>query len=126
MLLKVDFNSETPLYQQIRNQIVQAVASGQLASGERLPTIRALAEETGINMMTVSKAYQLLKQEGYITTDRRSGATVRPRTGTAHPPAPETLEGLRLRLCELHLAGLNREEALALCGKLYDEGVPEQ
>ena len=31
-----------------------------------------------------------------------------------------------MRLCELHLAGLNREEALALCGKLYDEGVPEQ
>lgn len=119
MLLRLDFNGETPIYQQIRNQIVLAVASGRLSPGERLPTIRALAEETGINMMTVSKAYQLLKQEGYITTDRRSGAAVRVKDGEG--PAPETLEGLRLRLCELRLAGIGREEALELCGKLYDE-----
>lgn len=122
MLLRLDFQSDTPIYQQLRNQIVLAIASGRLSSGERLPTTRALAEELGINMMTVSKAYQLLKQEGYITTDRRSGAMVC-RRGEGAQPAPETVEGLRLRLCELRLAGVSREEALALCEKLYDEEV---
>lgn len=120
MLLQLDFNSDTPIYQQIRDQIVLGIADGSLESGQRLPTIRALADEAGINMMTVSKAYQLLKQEGYIQTDRRSGATVAPRQGAAGP-GRETLRGLRLRLSELRLAGLSREEILALCARLYDE-----
>ena len=88
--------------------------------GEKLPTVRALAEEAGINMMTASKAYQLLKAEGCITTGRRDGAIVRiPNPGAD----PETVEGLRLRLCELRLAGMGREKILELCGKLIDEGV---
>ncbi len=120
MLLHLDFNSDVPIYQQIRNQIVLGIADGGLEPGQRLPTIRALADEAGINMMTVSKAYQLLKQEGYIQTDRRSGATVAPRHG-AVGPSRDTLQGLRLRLSELRLAGLERGEILDLCAKLYDE-----
>ena len=121
MLLHLNFSSDIPIYQQIRNQVVVAIASGRLEPGEKLPTIRALSEEAGINMMTASKAYQLLKREGYITTDRRSGATVRARA--AVPPDRETVEGLRLRLCELRLAGLSREEILKLCETLCDEEV---
>ena len=118
MLLKLDFSSDVPIYQQIRDQVVVAVASGQLAPGDKLPTIRTLAEEAGINMMTASKAYQLLKAEGYITTGRRDGATVRiPAAGAA----PKTVEDLRLRLCELRLAGMERADILELCGKLIDE-----
>ena len=122
MLLKLDFGSDKPIYMQIRDQIVLGIAQGQLSAGEKLPTIRALAEECGINMMTVSKAYQLLRQEGYIATDRRSGAVVSPRQG-AGGPTRETVEGLRLRLGELRLAGLSREEALDLCGRLFEEGT---
>lgn len=123
MLLRLDFSGDMPIYQQIRNQVVTAIASGQLKPGEKLPTIRALAEECGINMMTASKAYQLLKSEGYITTGRRDGATVRlPNAGAG----PETLEGLRLRICELRLAGMGKDEILALCGKIFDEEVSEK
>lgn len=120
MLLHLDFGTETPIYQQIRNQIVLGIANGRLKPGERLPTIRALAEDIGINMMTVSKAYQLLKQEGYIQTDRRSGAVVCPRTDAAEP-APATIQALRLHLSELRLVGMDREEILELCASLYDE-----
>ena len=120
MLLRLDFTGGVPIYQQIRNQIVVAIASGELKPGEKLPTVRALAEEAGINMMTASKAYQLLKAEGYITTGRRDGAMVRVPSAGADP---ETVEGLRLRLCELRLAGMKREEILELCGKLLDEEV---
>lgn len=121
MLIRLDFGGDVPIYQQLRNQMVVAIAAGQLAPGERLPTVRDLAEELGVNMMTVSKAYQLLRQEGYITTDRRSGARVAVRPGGG--PEKETVEGLRLRLCELRLAGLDREEVLALCARLYDQEV---
>ena len=101
MLLRLDFSSGVPIYQQIRNQVVLAIASG----------------ECGINMMTASKAYQLLKAEGYITTGRRDGAVVRQRRGE---PDPATVEGLALRLSELRLAGLGREEILKLCQNLLD------
>ena len=118
MLLRLDFSSQSPIYQQIRDQVVTAIASGELEPGDKLPTIRALAEEAGINMMTASKAYQLLKAEGYITTSRRGGAAVRRPEGG---PAPETVEGLRLRLCELRLAGMGKEEILTLCKNIMDE-----
>ena len=117
MLLRLDFHSDVPFYQQIRNQVVAAIDSGELKPGERLPTVRALAEEAGINMMTASKAYQLLKAEGYAATGRREGAVVHLPEGGANP---ETLEGLRLRICELRLAGMGKEEILALCGKIFD------
>lgn len=120
MLLRLDFSSGVPIYQQIRNQVVLSIASGELSPGEKLPTVRALAEEAGINMMTASKAYQLLKAEGYITTGRRDGAVVRLQPGDVKP---ETMEGLRLRVCELRLAGLGRDEILKLCGDIYDKEV---
>ena len=66
MLIALDFSSDTPIYLQIRNQIVLGIAEGNLQPGERLPSIRTLSNEAGVNMMTVNKAYQLLKQEGYI------------------------------------------------------------
>ena len=124
MLLQLDFSGDVPIYQQIRNQVVMAIAAEQLKAGDRLPTIRALAEEAGVNMMTVSKAYQLLKQEGYITTDRRSGATVRRQNAASL--TRDTVEGLRLRICELRLAGLDREEILKLCERLYEEVVQSE
>lgn len=74
MIISINEMSEIPIYQQIRNQIVQGISDGRLSPGEQLPTVRGLAEEIGINSMTVNKAYSLLKQEGYIFADRRSGA----------------------------------------------------
>ena len=121
MLLKLDFDSDVPIYQQIRNQIVVGIAAGRLLPGERLPATRSLAEDLGVNTMTVSKAYQQLRQEGYVTTDRRTGVMGRQREEGKPTVPEETLKGLRLRLCELRLAGLSREEILRLCEKLCDE-----
>lgn len=119
MILKLDYTGELPIYQQIRNQIVLGIASGQLQAGEKLPTIRAFADEMGINMMTVSKAYQLLKQEGHITTDRRGGTVICAKQAAV--VSRSVREGLRLHLCELRLAGMSKSEALRLCDELFDE-----
>ena len=122
MLLRLDFSSDVPIYMQIRNQIVMGIAEGKLQTGEKLPTVRVLAEECGINNMTVSKAYQLLKQEGFIQTDRRSGAVVCERKDAVSGPRKETLDGLRLHLSELRLTGIGLDEAMDICKKLYEEG----
>ena len=70
MILTFDFSSDVPLYMQLRNQIVIGIAEGKLVPGEKLPTIRALADESGINMMTVSKAYDITGLPLYEQTGR--------------------------------------------------------
>ncbi|MBQ1900823.1 MAG: GntR family transcriptional regulator [Erysipelotrichaceae bacterium] len=120
MILNFDFHSDVPIFMQIRNQIVIGIAEGKLKPGEQLPTIRALADESGINMMTVSKAYQILKQEGYITTDRRSGARVAIKDDKA--VNEKTMQQLRLAVSELRLSGMKEEEILSLVSGLYQEG----
>ena len=120
MIWRFDFQSETPLYLQIRNQVVLSVSGGALKPGDRLPTIRALSDESGINMMTVSKAYQLLKSEGYVHTDRRSG-TVIADTLPAAKPDGEVTDRLRLVLAELRLQGLSDGEILRLCQTCLEE-----
>ena len=78
MILSLDMGSEVPIYVQLRNQIVTGIGKGELAVGERLPTVRQLAQDAGVNVMTVNKTYQLLKLEGFIEIDRRKGAIVCP------------------------------------------------
>ena len=120
MILQFDFSSDVPIYLQLRNQIVIGIAEGRLKSGEKLPTVRALAEESGINVMTVSKAYNLLKQEGYIITDRRKGAVVAVQSGKPNIK-DETLHALRLNISELRLAGTKKEEIIQLLETMYEE-----
>ena len=145
MILQFDFSSDIPIYQQIRNQVVIGIAEGKLLPGEHLPTIRALAEESGINMMTVSKAYQMLRDEGYIVTDRRRGAVVIGRRSEdtvsdgfdktakaqgdglgSESEAPEVQPqptagqeaSLRLALMQLIAAGISKERVLKLCEEI--------
>lgn len=121
MLFRLDFQSAVPIYRQIRDQVVLAVAKGELAPGERLPTTRALAEDAGVNVMTVSKAYQLLKAEGYLVTDRRAGAVVCAPPEKAAALSEEQTARLKLLAGEARLAGLSLDDFLAACKAAFGE-----
>ncbi len=125
MILKLDYASEVPIYMQIRNQIVMAISCGELKAGEKLPTIRALAQEAGINTMTVNKAYGLLKQEGFICADRRSGATVNPVGKEACGMNERLAARVALVISEAKLAGVSKEEFVDFCKEIYEKGVTE-
>ena len=75
-MIKIDFQSDEALYIQLRNQIILGIATSTLREGDVLPSVRQLAEDIGINMHTVNKAYSVLRQEGFVTIDRRRGAIV--------------------------------------------------
>ena len=75
MLIEIDFNSQEAIYVQLRNQIVMLIAQNRLQDGDSLPSVRNLATKLGVNMHTVNKAYAMLRQEGYLKLDRRSGHT---------------------------------------------------
>ena len=76
MFIQIDFNSDEALYMQLRNQIIYGIATDNLKEGDSLPSVRQLAENIGINMHTVNKAYSVLRQEGFVKLDRRKGAVV--------------------------------------------------
>ncbi|HIV19066.1 MAG TPA: GntR family transcriptional regulator [Candidatus Merdivicinus intestinigallinarum] len=114
MILKLDLSSETPIYLQIRNQIVLGIGQGQLRAGEGLPTVRQLAEDIGVNTMTVNKAYSLLKGEGYIEIDRRKGAVVKPRSSPGGLDE-DFKQRLSLLAAEAAAKGVPREQFLEAC-----------
>lgn len=76
MILKIDFNSDEAIYIQLRNQIVLGIATDSIREGDSLPSIRQLADDIGINMHTVNKAYAILREEGFLKLDRRKGAVI--------------------------------------------------
>lgn len=115
MIIAINEYSDIPIYIQIRNQIVLGISDGRLSPGEQLPTVRGLAEEMGVNSMTVNKAYQLLKQEGYIYTDRRNGAKVRERMDLKQELPAETKEMLQRVISEAKVRGISREEFQNIC-----------
>lgn len=121
MVLTLDFKSPVPLYVQMRNQIVIGISEGVLKPGERLPTVRALASECGINTMTVNKAYQLLKQEGYIDADRRSGAMVKAEFPKRDSIPQEEADVLKLLVSEAKIGGMSKSSFLNKCESLWEE-----
>lgn len=120
MFLKLDMNSSTPIYVQLRNEIVRGIGKGELKIGEGLPTVRQLADDIGVNMMTVNKAYTILKNEGYIEIDRRHGAKVSPVLDK-NREFKEKLEGeLELIIAESGLNGISNKEFMKLCNEIFE------
>jgi len=119
MILNVDLASEVPIYQQLRDRIVEAIADGVLTEGSPLPATRALAADFGINFHTVNKAYDLLRQQGLIRLNRGTGAVVTP---TVADPVFHTEWTARARtlLAEAIAKGLPAEEILRTCRSLLD------
>lgn len=126
MLLRIDFESEIPIYVQIKSAIVQGIAKNELLPGDSLPSVRQLAEDIGVNMHTVNKAYALLKADDFITMDRRKGAVINDREKKA---TEEYINELKEKLmditAEAYCKGMNEDEFLHSCKdvfRIYSKG----
>lgn len=116
-----------PIYLQIIRHIKRAIAAGTVQAGDELPSRRVLSAQLGVNPNTVQKAYKLLEDEGIISS--RSGAK------SEIALSPELVEQIRRQLLEqeagllvraLRQAGLEKEAALALLERLWDESSEEE
>ncbi|MCC5577680.1 GntR family transcriptional regulator [Microtetraspora sp. AC03309] len=121
MNLTLDLDSEVPIYQQIRDRIVEAVARGEAVEGDPLPSTRQLAADFGINFHTVNKAYDLLRQEGVIRVNRKSGAVIQ-RDPYSGPPEPgfaeDWEERMRVLLAEATVHGLDHDDVVRRCAAM--------
>lgn len=120
MIINLNFESEVPIYLQLRNEIVIGIGKGDLAQGEGIPTVRQMAEDLGINPMTVNKAYSLLKREGFISIDRRHGAKVNLLLGGSLEFKEKLEDDLNLVISEASLKGVDKDEFLEMCDKIFD------
>lgn len=120
MLIEIDFNSDEAIYIQLRNQIILGIATAEPQDGESLPSVRQLAENIGINMHTVNKAYTVLKQEGFIQLDRRRGAVI--AVDMDKVQAIADMRGkLRVILAKASRKNISREEVHELVDEIFDE-----
>lgn len=118
MLFSIDFDSDEAIYMQIRNQIILGIATDRIKEGESLPSVRQMAELVGINMHTVNKAYAVLREEGFLTLDRRRGAVV--ALDIDRIKALEELDAaLRIVLAKAICKRVPVEEAHALVDRIY-------
>ena len=124
MIIKIDFNSDEAIYMQITNQIIMGIAKRQICDGDQLPSIRNMADEIGINMHTVNKAYTVLRQAGDVKLDRRRGAVV-----SADVDKIEAIEEIRRELSvTLAKAGcmhISKEEIHELVDEIYNKHLSD-
>ena len=79
MKMIISNSSSIPIYEQIKNSIIEQIISNELESDEALPSIRTLSQEIKISVMTIKKAYDELEQEGYIISRQGKGTFVAPK-----------------------------------------------
>ncbi len=120
MYVQINFNSDEAIYIQLRNQIIYGIATSQLTEGENLPSVRDLAENIGINMHTVNKAYTILKQEGYLKLDRRRGAVIAIDINKLKA-MEEMREDLRVVLAKAICKNISCEEAHEIVNDIFNE-----
>ncbi|MCM3339215.1 GntR family transcriptional regulator [Paenibacillus sp. MER TA 81-3] len=127
MKIIISNTSDSPIYQQIKEQIKDAILYGELKEGELLPSIRALANDLRVSVLTTRRVYDELESEGFITTKAGKGSFV----------AKENLELLlesRRHMVEVKLTeawnaarslGISKEELISMMGLLFEEGEHE-
>ena len=119
MLIKIDFQSDEALYIQLRNQIILGIATSTLHEGDVLPSVRQLAEDIGINMQTENKAYSVLRQEGFVTIDRRRGAIVSLDVDKLQA-LDEMQKNLRVLLAKGRCKNITRQEIHDMVDEIFD------
>lgn len=118
----IDYQSPIPIYEQVVREIVIGIARGELKPGETLPSVRKLAEEVGVNLHTIHKAYNQLKDMGYVIVDRRVGVTVADSFGQQDDKSEKELgEAWLYQLADAYNRGIEREEVLTAISKVFDE-----
>ena len=117
-----NFRSDLPIYTQLISQLEQDIASGAMPPGERLPSVRDLATDLGVNPNTVQRALQELEREGLILTQRTNGRFVTEDVAAIARCKQSLGEGLiKEFLAAMTLLGYRRQEILSLLQEEKEE-----
>ena len=118
--IQIDFNSDEAIYIQLRNQIILGIATSRIQEGDTLPSVRQLADNIGINMHTVNKAYSVLRQEGLLSIDRRKGAVISIDADKLY-----AMQDLQVILAKAVCKNISKEEVHQLVDEIYSNYADE-
>ena len=121
MKIIISNSSSTPIYEQIKIQIINQIMSGKLNEGDIIPSIRSLALDIKISVMTVKKAYDELEEEGYIKSVQGKGTFVAPKNmELVREQANKDIENYILKIIEIsNKFNISKEEILDLFEYIY-------
>lgn len=111
MILEIDPGAPVPPYEQLRQQVTALVLAGALAPGDRLPSIRQLANDLGLAGGTVARAYRELESDGVVATHGRHGTVIEGPPRRPAPP-PNLIDAARTYADQAARAGASLDDAL--------------
>lgn len=118
-------SSDEPIYQQIVSQIKSHIMSGELASGEVLPSMRVLAQQLKISVITTKRAYEELERDGFIETIAGKGCYVKSQNKDfLREDIIRQTEEILIKACEkAQIAGLSLDELKEILDLVYSEHI---
>ena len=121
-MVNINYRSGEPIYQQIYNEVVKEISLGILQPQEKLAAVRELATTLGINPNTVSKAYQLLEQNGYIYSSVGKGSFVADNSDKLAGLKEKTINELQKDVKEAYNLGIEYDDVLNVADEIYHGG----
>lgn len=122
MFIQIEPASDTPIYTQLTNQLIELIAKGQLKAGDTLPSVRSLASDLSVNMHTVNKSYHELEQKGIIRIVPKSGAVINPIVQHGITDANQLRITVQLKplIAEASVLGMSAEEIQQLVSSILN------
>ena len=121
-MLTVNFSSRTPVYQQLYDDVIRLVSLGVLKSDTKLPPVRILATELGINPNTVQKAYKMLEKDGYIYSTVGRGSFVSNKLDQNQAEKNQAKNDLKESIDKAYKKGITKDEMIELVDEITSGG----
>lgn len=121
-MLNVNFSSRTPVYQQLYDDVIRLVSLGVLKSDTKLPPVRILATELGINPNTVQKAYKMLEKDGYIYSTVGRGSFVSNKLDQNQAEKIQAKNDLKESIDKAYKKGITKDEMIELVDEITSGG----
>ena len=121
-MLTVNFSSRTPVYQQLYDDVIRLVSLGVLKSDTKLPPVRILATELGINPNTVQKAYKMLEKDGYIYSTVGRGSFVSNKLDQNQAEKIQAKNSLKESIDTAYKKGITKDEMIELVDEITSGG----
>ena len=121
-MFNINYQSGDPIYQQIYNEVVKEISLGILSPHEKLAAVRELASTLGINPNTVSKAYQLLEQNGYIYSSVGKGSFVSDNSGMLAGLKENAVKRVRKEIKTAYNLGIPYHDVVNIADVIYNGG----
>lgn len=120
-MFMLDLKSRVPIYEQLKSKTMELIMAGVLEPNSKMPSVRSLAQDLGVNPNTIQKAYQDMEKEGIIYSVTGRGSFVAKKQGTNDRAIQNAQEKLQKSAFDARLYGLTFEQAIETVKKAYEK-----